>query len=128
MMLQQDAPKDYVIATGVQYSVRQFIDKAATELGIRLRFEGDGVNEKAIVESVTGTLAPAVKSGDVIVTIDPSYFRPAEVETLLGDPSMAKADLGWVPQITLDEMVKEMVQSDHREASRQLLLRGASFR
>ena len=128
MMLQQDAPKDYVIATGVQYSVRQFIDKAATELGIRLRFEGDGVNEKAIVESVTGTLAPAVKSGDVIVTIDPSYFRPAEVETLLGDPSMAEADLGWVPQITLDEMVKEMVQSDHREASRQLLLRGDSLR
>ena len=128
MMLQQDAPKDYVIATGVQYSVRQFIDKAATELGIRLRFEGDGVNEKAIVESVTGTLAPAVKSGDVIVTIDPSYFRPAEVETLLGDPSMVEADLGWVPQITLDEMVKEMVQSDHREASRQLLLRGDSLR
>ena len=124
MMLQQDMPKDYVIATGVQYSVREFIDKAATALGIRLRFEGVGVNEKAIVESVTGNLAPAVKAGDVIVTIDPIYFRPAEVETLLGDPSMAKADLGWVPQITLDEMVKEMVQSDHREASRQLLLRG----
>ena len=124
MMLQQDMPKDYVIATGVQYSVREFIDKAATALGIRLRFEGVGVNEKAIVESVTGNLAPAVKVGDVIVTIDPIYFRPAEVETLLGDPSMAKADLGWVPQITLDEMVKEMVQSDHREASRQLLLRG----
>ena len=124
MMLQQDMPKDYVIATGVQYSVREFIDKAATALGIRLRFEGVGVNEKAVVESVTGNLAPAVKAGDVIVTIDPIYFRPAEVETLLGDPSMAKADLGWVPQITLDEMVKEMVQSDHREASRQLLLRG----
>ena len=128
MMLQQDAAKDYVIATGVQYSVRQFIDKAATELGIRLRFEGVGVNEKAIVESVTGDMAPAVKAGDVIVTIDPSYFRPAEVETLLGDPSMAKEDLGWVPQITLDEMVKEMVQSDHREASRQLLLRGNTLR
>ena len=124
MMLQQDMPKDYVIATGVQYSVREFITKAATELGISLRFEGVGINEKAIVESVTGDLAPAVKVGDVIVTIDPSYFRPAEVETLLGDPSMAKADLGWVPQITLDEMVKEMVQSDHREATRQLILRG----
>ena len=128
MMLQQETAKDYVIATGVQYSVRQFIDKAATELGIRLRFEGVGVDEKAIVESVTGDLAPAVKVGDVIVTIDPSYFRPAEVETLLGDPSMAKEDLGWVPQITLDEMVKEMVQSDHREASRQLLLRGNALR
>ena len=128
MMLQQETAKDYVIATGVQYSVRQFIDKAATELGIRLRFEGVGVDEKAIVESVTGDLAPGVKVGDVIVTIDPSYFRPAEVETLLGDPSMAKEDLGWVPQITLDEMVKEMVQSDHREASRQLLLRGNALR
>ncbi len=124
MMLQQDRPKDYVIATGVQYSVRDFISKAAAELGISLRFEGEGVNEKAIVEAVQGDLAPAVKPGDVIVTIDPSYFRPAEVETLLGDPSMAKADLGWVPQITLDDMVKEMVQSDHREAKRQLLLRG----
>ena len=124
MMLQQEMPKDYVIATGVQYSVREFIIKSATELGISLRFEGVGINEKAIVESVTGDLAPAVKVGDVIVTIDPSYFRPAEVETLLGDPSMAKADLGWVPQITLDEMVKEMVQSDHREATRQLILRG----
>ena len=128
MMLQQETAKDYVIATGVQYSVRQFIDKAATELGISLRFEGVGVDEKAIVESVTGDLAPAVKAGDVIVTIDPAYFRPAEVETLLGDPSMAKADLGWVPQITLDEMVKEMVQSDHRDASRQLLLRGNAAR
>jgi GDPmannose 4,6-dehydratase len=128
MMLQQETAKDYVIATGVQYSVRQFIDKAATELGIRLRFEGVGVDEKAIVDSVTGDRAPAVRVGDVIVTIDPSYFRPAEVETLLGDPSMAKEDLDWVPQITLDEMVKEMVQSDHREASRQLLLRGNATR
>ena len=126
MMLQQDKPKDYVIATGVQYSVREFISKAASELGISLRFEGAGVNEKAIVDAVEGDLAPATKPGDVIVTIDPSYFRPAEVETLLGDPSMAKADLGWVPQITLDEMVKEMVHSDHQEARRQLLLRASS--
>ena len=124
MMLQQDKPKDYVIATGVQYSVREFISKAAAELGIQLRFEGAGVNEKAIVDAVQGDLAPAVKPGDVIVTVDPSYFRPSEVETLLGDPSMAKADLGWVPQITLDEMVKEMVLSDHLEARRQLFLRG----
>ena len=123
MMLQQDKPKDYVIATGVQYSVREFINKAAAELGISLRFEGSGVNEQAIVEAVQGEMAPAVKPGDVIVTIDPVYFRPAEVETLLGDPSMAKEDLGWVPQITLDEMVKEMVHGDHREARRQLMLR-----
>lgn len=124
MMLQQDNPKDYVIATGVQYSVREFISKTAAELGISLRFEGVGVHEKAVVEAVRGELAPALNRGDVIVTVDPNYFRPAEVETLLGDPSMAKADLGWVPQITLDEMVKEMVRSDHAEAKRQLLLRG----
>ena len=126
MMLQQDKAKDYVIATGIQYSVREFIVKAATELGLKLRFEGSGVNEKAVVESIKGDLAPALRPGDVIVSIDPRYFRPAEVETLLGDPSLAKADLGWVPQITLDEMVIEMVRSDHRDASRQLLLRGAA--
>lgn len=125
MMLQQETAKDYVIATGVQYSVREFIDKAATELGIRLRFEGVGVNEKAIVDSVTGDLAPALKPGDVIVSIDPRYFRPAEVATLLGDPSLAKSDLGWVPRISLDEMVIEMVRNDHREVSRQLLLNRA---
>jgi GDPmannose 4,6-dehydratase len=123
MMLQQDTPKDYVIATGVQYSVREFISKAAAELGICLRFEGAGVNERAIVDAVQGDLAPGVNTGDVIVLVDPSYFRPAEVETLLGDPSMAKENLGWVPQITLDEMVKEMVLSDYREARRQLSLR-----
>jgi len=123
MMLQQDKPKDYVIATGVQYSVREFIVKAAAELGVTLRFEGAGVDEKAVVDAVTGDLSPALKPGAVIVSIDPRYFRPAEVATLLGDPSLAKADLGWVPQISLDEMVVEMVRSDHREASRQLLLR-----
>ena len=123
MMLQQDNPKDYVIATGVQYTVREFIVKAAIELGVSLRFEGLGVDEKAVVEGVKGSLAPALKPGDVIVSIDPRYFRPAEVETLLGDPTLAKADLGWVPQITFDELVIEMVRSDHREASRQLLVR-----
>ena len=123
MMLQQDKPKDYVIATGVQFSVREFIVKAATELGVTLRFEGTGVDEIAVVDAVTGDLAPGLKPGDVIVSIDPRYFRPAEVATLLGDPSLAKADLGWVPQITLDEMVIEMVRSDHLEASRQLSLR-----
>ena len=123
MMLQQDNPKDYVIATGVQYTVREFIVKAAIALGVSLRFEGIGVDEKAVVEGVKGSLAPALKPGDVIVSIDPRYFRPAEVETLLGDPTLAKADLGWVPQITFDELVIEMVRSDHREASRQLLVR-----
>ncbi|HHY8271815.1 TPA: GDP-mannose 4,6-dehydratase, partial [Escherichia coli] len=87
MMLQQEQPEDFVIATGVQYSVRQFVEMAAEQVGIKLRFEGVGVNEKGIVVSVTGKDAPAVKSGDIIVKVDPRYFRPAEVETLLGDPT-----------------------------------------
>ena len=123
MMLQQDKPQDYVIATGVQYSVRQFIDMAAKELGITLAFEGVGVDEKAVVQTVEGDMAPAVKPGDVIVAVDPRYFRPAEVETLLGDPAKAKGDLGWVPQITLQEMVVEMVAGDLHTARQHVLLR-----
>nr|WP_315203244.1 GDP-mannose 4,6-dehydratase [uncultured Albidiferax sp.] len=123
MMLQQQEAKDYVIATGVQYSVREFISKAATQLGITLEFTGTGVDEKAVVAAVHGDKAPGVKVGDVLVQIDPRYFRPAEVETLLGDPAMAKADLGWVPQITLDEMVQEMVASDLEVAKRHALLK-----
>jgi len=123
MMLQQDKPQDFVIATGVQYSVRQFIDMAAKELGITLRFEGTGVDEKAIVQAVEGEKAPAVKPGDVLVQVDPRYFRPAEVETLLGDPAKAKADLGWVPQITLKQLLKEMILSDLIEAKSQVLLK-----
>ena len=122
MMLQQDVAKDYVIATGVQYSVREFIDMAAKELGITLAFEGRGSNEKAVVHAVEGDNAPAVKVGQVIVAVDPRYFRPAEVETLLGDPAKAKADLGWVPEITLDEMVAEMVANDLGKAQRHALL------
>ncbi|EEY6564273.1 GDP-mannose 4,6-dehydratase, partial [Escherichia coli] len=101
MMLQQEQPEDFVIATGVQYSVRQFVEMAAEQVGIKLRFEGVGVNEKGIVVSVTGKDAPAVKSGDIIVKVDPRYFRPAEVETLLGDPTKAHEKLGWKPEITL---------------------------
>lgn len=92
-MLQQEVPEDFVIATGVQYSVRQFVEFAAAELGITLRFEGTGVDEKGIVESVTGDNAQGVNVGDVIVAVDPRYFRPAEVETLLGDPSNAHKNL-----------------------------------
>ena len=121
MMLQQERPKDYVIATGVQYSVRQFIEKSAAQVGLILRFEGQGVNEVAVVAAIAGDKAPALKVGDVIVRVDPHYFRPAEVETLLGDPSLAKKDLGWIPQITLDEMVQEMVTND-LEQSRQHVL------
>ncbi|GGK05631.1 GDP-mannose 4,6-dehydratase [Pseudomonas matsuisoli] len=123
MMMQQETPEDFVIATGVQYSVREFITWSAKELGITLRFEGSGESEKAVVEAVTGDNAPAVKVGDVIVRVDPRYFRPAEVETLLGDPAKAKEKLGWVPEITVQEMCAEMVQEDLKTAKRHALLK-----
>ena len=123
MMLQQEQPEDFVIATGVQYSVRDFIRWSAGELGITLRFEGVGVDEKAIVDTIEGDMAPALKSGDVVVAVDPRYFRPAEVETLLGDPSKAKQRLGWVPEITAQEMCAEMVAEDLKCARRTALLK-----
>nr|WP_202385634.1 GDP-mannose 4,6-dehydratase [Altericroceibacterium endophyticum] len=123
MMLQQDRAEDYVIATGVQYSVREFITWSAQHLGITLRFEGEGVDEVAIVDAVSGDLAPAVSEGDVIMKIDPRYFRPAEVETLLGDPTRAKEKLGWVPEISVQEMCEEMVSEDLKVARRHALLK-----
>jgi len=123
MMLQQDEPDDFVIATGVQYSVRQFIEWSATELGISIKFEGEGLQEKGIVEAIEGDKAPALKVGDVIVQVDPRYFRPAEVETLLGDPSKAKDKLGWTPEITVQEMCAEMVAEDLKVAQRHALLK-----
>jgi GDPmannose 4,6-dehydratase len=122
MMLQQDSPEDFVIATGVQYSVREFILKSATQLGVTLEFKGEGVDEKAVVVHINGNNAPGIKVGDVIVQIDPRYFRPTEVETLLGDPSKAKQKLGWVPEITLDQMIEEMVAYDLEQAKRHALL------
>src|SRR5690606_11738616 len=121
--LQQDEAEDFVIATGVQHSVRQFIEWSAAELGITLRFEGRGVDEIAIVAAISGEDAPAVQVGDVIVRIDPRYFRPAEVETLLGDPSKAKQVLGWEPKITAQEMCAEMVSEDLKTAKRHALLK-----
>lgn len=123
MMLQQEQPEDFVIATGVQYSVREFIHWSAAELGISLRFEGDGVDEVAIVDAIVGDKAPALKLGDVIVRVDPRYFRPAEVETLLGDPTLAKEKLGWVPEITVQEMCTEMVAEDLKVAQRHAFLK-----
>ena len=123
MMLQQDKPQDFVIATGVQYSVRDFIRKAAARLGVTVGFEGKGINEQAVVKAIEGSNAPALKVGQVIVRVDPRYFRPTEVETLLGDPSKAKAELGWVPEITLDTMVAEMVANDLDQAKRHALLK-----
>ena len=127
MMLQQDKPEDFVIATGVQYSVRQFIDMAAKELGITLAFEGTGVDEKAIVQKVEGDMAPAMKPGDVIVQVDQRYFRPAEVETLLGNPDKAKARLGWVPEIDVYQMCSEMIRADLQNAQRNSLLNKHGF-
>lgn len=123
MMLQQDTPEDFVIATGVQYSVREFITWTAAELGLTLDFTGEGIEEIATVTAIHGDLAPSVKVGDVVMRIDPRYFRPAEVDTLLGDPAKAKERLGWVPEITAQEMCAEMVREDHKSARRNALLR-----
>jgi GDPmannose 4,6-dehydratase len=124
MMLQQEQPDDFVIATGKQISVREFIRMSAREAGIEVEFSGSGVEEIATVTAVSDpTKAPAVKPGSVIVKVDPRYFRPAEVETLLGDPSKAKAKLGWVPEITVEQMCAEMVASDLDDARRHALLK-----
>ena len=122
MMLQQDVPEDFVIATGQQYSVREFITWSARELGIELEFSGEGVEETARAVSVDAEISPGVQAGDVIVRIDPRYFRPTEVETLLGDPGKAREKLGWVPEITAQEMCAEMVAEDLRTARRHRLL------
>ena len=123
MMLQQDVPDDFVIATGKQYSVRKFITWSARELGIELEFVGEGLDEIAKVTAINSDMAPALKAGDVVMRIDPRYFRPAEVETLLGDASKAKEKLGWVPEITAQEMCAEMVAEDHKSARRTALLK-----
>lgn len=127
MMLQQEQPEDFVIATGVQYSVRQFIEMSAKELGVTLRWEGEGVDEKGFVAAIDGNNAPGLKIGQNIVAIDPRYFRPAEVETLLGDPTRAKERLGWVPQITLQEMIAEMVAYDLEQAKKHALLKEQGY-
>jgi GDPmannose 4,6-dehydratase len=123
MMLQQDEPDDFVISTGLQHSVRDFIRWAAMELGVVLEFTGTGLDEIATVASIDGTLAPALSVGDVIVRIDPRYFRPAEVETLLGSAEKAARKLGWTAEITVREMCAEMVAEDHKSARRHALLK-----
>lgn len=127
LMLQQEQPEDFVIATGVQFSVRQFVQWSAEHLGITLRFEGSGVDEVGIVESISGDSAPALKVGDVIVRVDKRYFRPSEVETLLGDPSKAKQKLGWTPEITVQKMCAEMVAEDLQAAKRTALLKANGY-
>jgi GDPmannose 4,6-dehydratase len=127
LMLQQEQPDDFVIATGEQYSVRQFVEYAAAEIGVTLRWEGKGVDEYGVVASVTGDKAPKIAVGDKIVAVDPRYFRPAEVETLLGDPTKAKEKLGWQPTTSLEEMVKEMMAYDLEQARRHALLIGHGY-
>jgi GDPmannose 4,6-dehydratase len=130
-MLQQEEPQDYVIATGRQISVRDFVIAAAGKLGITLKWQGEGVDEVGIVASVEPTALTAddvqVTVGDTIIRVDPTYYRPAEVETLLGDPSKAHQELGWKPTTTLEEMVQEMVSHDLDQARQQALLRASGF-
>jgi GDPmannose 4,6-dehydratase len=121
LMLQQEKPEDFVIATGQQYSVREFVARSAERLGMELRFEGEGVNEIAILARMHGSDF-ACEVGDVIVRVDPKYFRPTEVETLLGDASKAKEKLGWEPEISFDQLVDEMTDSDYRAAKMELIV------
>jgi len=128
LMLQQEKPEDFVIATGKQYSVRQFIEMSANELGLTLGWRGKGIDEEGYVKSIDGNKTPCLKVGDVIVKIDPRYFRPAEVETLLGDPTKAKEKLGWTPRITLHEMIAEMVAHDLNRAQQHALLKSSGYK
>ena len=116
MMLQQDKPTDYVIATGVQYSVRDFIEMAASKIGLEIEFKGNGENEEGFIKNISDKLETNLSVGDSIIKVDKRYYRPTEVETLLGDPSKASKELGWTPEITIDEMVAEMMQNDMQKA------------
>ena len=127
LMLQQEQPSDYVVATGVQKSVREFVCIAAQELGVEIEFSGEGLEEVGRVKSVDKTLAPALTVGDIIVRVDERYFRPAEVSTLLGDPSKAKRELGWEPKSSVEEMCAEMVASDLHDVKRDILLQDHGF-
>jgi GDPmannose 4,6-dehydratase len=127
LMLQQDKPEDYVIATGRQYSVRHFVEVAARELGIEIAWQGSGVNERGVISAVNGDKAPGVAVGQLIVAVDPQYFRPTEVDTLLGDPGKARTRLGWEPQISFEAMVQEMVQCDLETARRHKLLQSHGY-
>ncbi|WP_213072545.1 GDP-mannose 4,6-dehydratase [Acinetobacter tianfuensis] len=127
MMLQQDQPQDYVIATGEQYSVRQFVEWSASELGIQLRFEGEGIEEVGIIESIHSEQCPALEIGQIIVRVDPRYFRPAEVETLLGDATKAEQELGWKAKISVKELCAEMIQHDLKAAQKNSLLKQHGF-
>lgn len=123
LMLQQDKPEDFVIAAGVQYSVREFIVWTAAELGLELEFDGKGIEEVARVASIVDGKAPAISVGDIVMRINPRYFRPTEVDSLLGDATKAKEKLGWVPEVTAQQMCAEMVAEDYKAAQRDALLK-----
>jgi GDPmannose 4,6-dehydratase len=127
MMLQQDTPEDFVIATGEQHSVREFVEIAARELGVPLSWSGTGVDETGTVESVDNA-SLALIPGQTIVAVDPMYFRPTEVETLLGNPAKAKEKIGWEPRVGFEEMVREMVQKDMGDAKRDRLCADAGYK
>ena len=127
LMLQQDRPDDFVIATGIQFTVREFIIRSAQQLGIALKFEGSNDKEVAIVANIEGYKAPALKIGDVVMQIDPRYYRPTEVNTLLGDPTKAKENLGWFPEISFDQMIEEMVANDLHKAKQHALLSKSGY-
>jgi GDPmannose 4,6-dehydratase len=127
LMLQQDVPEDFVIATGVQHSVRHFVEVAAAEAGITIAWEGHGVEEKGVISAIRGDQAPGVAVGQTIVAIDPKYFRPTEVETLLGDPSKARVKLGWVPTTSFVDMVREMMAYDLDASRRHVLLKSNGY-
>ena len=128
MMLQQDQPDDFVIATGKQISVREFVILSARELGLELEFKGEGVNEVAIVSAINGDKTPALSLGDEVVKVNPRYFRPAEVETLLGDSRKARDILGWEPEITVEDMCAEMVAHDLQQAQQKSLLKSHGYK
>lgn len=127
LMLQQNQPDDFVIATGLQFSVKYFIQMAAETIGLKLDFQGEGLDEIAVVSSIIGDKCPGLSVGDVIVRVDPKYFRPTEVESLLGDPSKAEKVLGWKPEITVKEMCEEMMLSDMDEAQKHNILKNNGY-
>jgi GDPmannose 4,6-dehydratase len=127
MMLQQEVAEDYVIATGFQISVRDFVVMSAEKLGITIEFSGEGIHEVGVVMSIRGDDAPKVKIGDIIIRVNPRYFRPAEVETLLGDPTKAKEGLGWEPEISVEDMCAEMIANDLSLAKQKALLSAHGF-
>ena len=122
-MLQQEKPEDYVIATGIQHSVRHFVEMSARHIGVKLLWSDQGIDEIGTVAEVDHKLAPAVSVGDVLVQVDPRYFRPTEVETLLGDPSKAMRQLGWKPEIGIEQLVAEMMEADIDDARRHAILK-----